>query len=154
MIYSLFFLRRTDKRNCQRSTISFNVGTFFCTSIGKANWEKRHGGHLVPTGRGFGTYCSSFNLFPTHLVSLRGNVRWLARSPNSSICDFFLWDYLKEKIFKNRLHTLEELEEQFWEEIGAIPVEICQNTAENFRNRLHKCIADSDHRLSDVNFKT
>jgi len=53
-----------------------------------------------------------------------------ARSPDLSICDFFLWGYLKEKVFKHRPHTLEELKDRIREEIGAIPVEMCQNAAE------------------------
>jgi len=93
-------------------------------------------------------------MFPTHLVSLRGDLRWPARSPDLSICDFFLWGYLKEKVFKHRPHTLEELKDRIREEIGAIPVEMCQNAVENFRNRLHQCIAAGGHHLSDVIFKT
>jgi len=93
-------------------------------------------------------------MFPTHLVFLRGDLRWPARSPDLSICDFFLWGYLKEKVFKHRPHTLEELKDRIREEIGAIPVEMCQNAAENFRNRLHQCIAAGGHHLSDVIFKS
>jgi len=40
-------------------------------------------------------------MFPGHLISLRGDVEWLARSPDLSPCDFFLWGYLKEKVFKH-----------------------------------------------------
>jgi hypothetical protein len=40
-------------------------------------------------------------IFPGRLVSLRGDVGWPAWSPDLSICDFFLWGYLKEKVFKH-----------------------------------------------------
>lgn len=47
---------------------------------------------------------NSFNvlrdMFPGRLVSLRGDVGWHARSPDLSICDFFLRGYVKEKVFK------------------------------------------------------
>jgi hypothetical protein len=33
-------------------------------------------------------------IFPGRLVSLRGDMGWPARSPDLSICDFFLWGYL------------------------------------------------------------
>ena len=39
-------------------------------------------------------------MFPGRLISLRGDVGWPALSPDLSPCDFFLWGYLKEKVFK------------------------------------------------------
>lgn len=77
-------------------------------------------------------------MFPTCLVCLRGDARWSTRSHDLSIFDFFLWAYLKDKVFKYRYHTLEELKERIQEEITAIG--ICQNAAENFRNSFHQCI--------------
>lgn len=64
-------------------------------------------------------------IFPTRLVFLRGNLGWPAKSPNLSISDFFLWGYLKEKVFKHRPHTLEELQSRIKEEIAATPVDMC-----------------------------
>ncbi|XP_039292755.1 uncharacterized protein LOC120353366 [Nilaparvata lugens] len=95
-------------------------------------------------------------MFPGRLISLRGDVKWPARSPDLSVCDFFLWGYLKEKVFNHRPHTLEELKDKIREEIQALPVAICQNAFENFKNRLHQCIvatsADGRH-LTDIIFK-
>jgi len=54
----------------------------------------------------------------------------VARSPNLSICDFSLWGYLKEKVFKHQPHTLEELKERIREEIDAIPVKMQPKTLE------------------------
>jgi len=34
-------------------------------------------------------------MFPQHVISRGGNVPWLARSPDLSACDHFLWGYLK-----------------------------------------------------------
>jgi len=53
-----------------------------------------------------------------------------------------------------RPHTLEELKTRIREEIAAIPVDMCQKAVENFRNRLHQCIAAGGHYLADVIFKT
>ncbi|XP_039282917.1 uncharacterized protein LOC120351044 [Nilaparvata lugens] len=92
-------------------------------------------------------------MFPGRLISLRGDVKWPARSPDLSVCDFFLWGYPKEKVFKHRPHTLEELKEKIREEIQALPVAICQNVFENFKNRLHQCIAADGRHLTDIIFK-
>jgi hypothetical protein len=34
-------------------------------------------------------------LFPNRLISMRGDLTWPARSLDLSVCDFFLWGYLK-----------------------------------------------------------
>lgn len=93
-------------------------------------------------------------MFPGRLVSLRGDVGWPARSPDLSICDFFLWGSLKEKVFKRRPHTLAELRERIIEEVNVIPREMCQRAVQNFRDRLQQCIAANGRHLMDIIFKT
>jgi len=61
---------------------------------------------------------------PGRLISLRGDVGWPARSPDLSPCDFFLWGYLKKKVFKHRPRSLEDLKGRIREETDAIPPEI------------------------------
>jgi len=34
-------------------------------------------------------------LFPGHLISRYGDIEWPARSPELSVCDFYLWSHLK-----------------------------------------------------------
>jgi len=93
-------------------------------------------------------------MFPGLLVSLRGDVEWPARSPELSMCDFFLWEDIKEKVFKQRPHTLEQLKTRINEEVNAISIDMWRKTARNFQNRLHQCIAAEGRHLSDVIFKT
>ena len=92
-------------------------------------------------------------MFPACLVSRKGDVEWPPRSPDLSICDFFLWGYLKEKVFRSRPHNLEELRMRIREEIAAIPVEMCRRATENFRYRLQQCIDTDGHHLPDTIFK-
>ena len=35
-------------------------------------------------------------LFSNHVISRFGNISWHPRLPDLSVCDFFLWGYLKE----------------------------------------------------------
>ncbi|XP_031357888.1 uncharacterized protein LOC116181640 [Photinus pyralis] len=93
-------------------------------------------------------------IFPERLVSLRGDVGWPARSPDLSICDYFLWGYLKEKVFKRRPHTIAELRQRIIEEVNAIPRDICARATENFRHRLQQCVDANGRHLSDIIFKT
>jgi hypothetical protein len=78
----------------------------------------------------------------------------LARLPDLSICDFFLWGYLKEKVFKHRPHTLPELKERIIEEVNAIPREMCERAVQSFRDHLQQCVAANGRQLEDIIFKS
>ena len=93
-------------------------------------------------------------LFPGRLISLRGDVGWPARSPDLSPCDFFLWGYLKEKVFKHRPRSLEDLKERIRQKIDAIPPEITRRVIKNFREGLQQCVANDGRLMSDMIFKT
>ena len=93
-------------------------------------------------------------MFPSRLVSLRGDIGWPARSPDLTPCDFFLWGYLKAEVYKHRPQTLKALKDAIREEVAAIPPEMTNTVMENFRERLRQCIANNGRHLSDVIFKT
>jgi len=61
-------------------------------------------------------------------------------SPDISPPDFFLWGYLKERVFKNRLHTLDELRRIITTEINFINVSVLQKVATNVVKRARACI--------------
>ena len=50
-------------------------------------------------------------MFPGHVISLRGDIGWPLRSPDLTPCDFFLWCYLKATVYEQRPITLEALKE-------------------------------------------
>ena len=91
-------------------------------------------------------------MFPGRLISLRGYVCWPAQSPDLSPGDFFLWKYLKEKDFKRRPQSLEDLKERIRQEIDGIPPELTRRV--NFRERVHQYIDNGDRNLSDIMIKT
>lgn len=93
-------------------------------------------------------------LFPDRLLSLRGDIAWPACSPDLSPCDFFLWGYLKAKVYTHRPTTLETLKEAINHEVAAIPPEMTRKVMENFRERLRLCHNNGGRHLSDVIFKT
>ena len=93
-------------------------------------------------------------MFPGRLISLRGDVEWPARSPDLSPCDFFLPGYLKEKVFKHRSRSLEDLKERIQQEIDSIPPELTRRVMKNFRERLQQCVANDGRLMSDLIFKT
>jgi len=93
-------------------------------------------------------------LFPWRLISLRGDVEWPARSPDLSPCDVFLWGNLKEKVFKHRPRSVEDLKERIQQEIDSIPPEPTRSVMKSFRERLQQCVANDGCLMSDLIFKT
>jgi hypothetical protein len=53
-----------------------------------------------------------------------GALPWPTRSPNLSMCDFFLWGILK---IMHLSTTIQELKEQIREEVSRIPVAMLRN---------------------------
>jgi hypothetical protein len=43
------------------------------------------------------------------VISLRGELPWPARSPDLSARDYFLWGYLKAKVYTTRPWTIHDL---------------------------------------------
>jgi hypothetical protein len=60
-------------------------------------------------------------MFPARVISWRGNIEWPARSPDLNTCDFFLWGYLKSKVYKKKPRTTEDLKQNIMEEVAAGP---------------------------------
>jgi len=75
-------------------------------------------------------------MFPSQLISLRGDIGWPAHSPDLTPCDFFLWGYLKAEVYKHRPQTLKALKDAIREEVAAIPPEMTNIVIENFREWL------------------
>lgn len=70
-----------------------------------------------------------------------GGIDWPPYSPDLNPCDFFLWGYLKDRVYKNKPTTLDELKEAIKSEIREIPRETYKNVAANFVLRLRHVIA-------------
>ena len=93
-------------------------------------------------------------IFLVKLISLRGNVGWPVHSPDLAPCDFFLWDYLKSKVYTHRPEKLQALKDAIRCEIAAIPPAMTERVKRAFRNCLEECIANDGHHLGDIIFKT
>lgn len=92
-------------------------------------------------------------MFPGHVISLRGDVGWPARSPDLAPCDFFLWGYLKAKVFQHHPRTIDELKAAIRQEIRGITPQITARVMETFRNQLRMCIEKNGRHLDSVIFK-
>lgn len=90
--------------------------------------------------------------FPGRLISRNGDVPWPPRSPDLAPCDFFLWGYLKSKVYVDKPRTIPQLKEAIRREIGAIPVEMLGDVMRNFKDRLQECVTVDGQHLSEIIF--
>ncbi len=91
--------------------------------------------------------------FGDRLVSRSTEFQWPPRSPDLSVCDYFLWGYLKQRVYVNKPRTLDQLRTNIETEIANISPAILQKVFKNFEKRLENCIECNGHHLNDVIFK-
>lgn len=92
-------------------------------------------------------------LFGDRIISRNANIAWPPRSPDLSVCDFFLWGHLKSIVYQTKPRTLAQLKTQIEEEIANIPGDTLRRAMQNLQNRLTECVRQNGQHLTDVIFK-
>ena len=54
-------------------------------------------------------------VFPEHVVPQNGNMQWPAQSPDLTACDYFLWGFLKSKVYVTMPRNINELKHRISE---------------------------------------
>lgn len=80
-------------------------------------------------------------IFPNRWIGRRGPIEWPARSPDLTPLDYFLWGYLKAKIYFNRPPNIEDLKQRIRQEIRSITPQMVDNVQQAFVSRLGHCLA-------------
>lgn len=88
--------------------------------------------------------------FPRQWIGRRGPIEWPARSPDLTPLDFFLWGYLKTKIYKTEPASLEELRRRIVHECSLITPQMLQNVRRNFEQRLYNCMEVDGHHFEHL----
>lgn len=78
-------------------------------------------------------------IFPNRWIGRRGPVEWPARSPDLTPLDYFLWGYLKSKVYFNRPPNIDALKNRIRDEIRQIPISFIRNVQQEFIDRLGYC---------------
>lgn len=68
---------------------------------------------------------------------------WPPYSPDLNPCDFFLWGYIKDKVYKNNPKTMEELQNAIREEFSTIQPDLLKKVTDNFIVRIRHVISTS-----------
>jgi hypothetical protein len=86
------------------------------------------------------------------IISRGGDIPWLAHSPDLSVCDYFLWAYLKSNVYLTKPHDIDELKNATKEEITATPDNMVTEATRTLHDRQGQCRRDGGH-LRNVLFK-
>lgn len=74
------------------------------------------------------TACASMDWvrshFPDRHISLKSAVPWAPHSPDLSPLDFFMWGYLKDRVYAGRPATTHELKTAIVQEVDRIPADM------------------------------
>jgi hypothetical protein len=65
---------------------------------------------------------------------------------------FFLWGYLKSKVYEKKPRTTVALKQNIREKVAVISPDMLQQVMQNFQKRLRECV-DKGHRLTDTIFR-
>lgn len=77
---------------------------------------------------------------------LNAGIEWPPYSPDLNPCDYFLWGYLKERVYSSGPQNLEQLENAIKNEIGLISSEMISRVLNNFKDRIrHLIVTDGKH---------
>jgi len=66
--------------------------------------------------------------------------RLASRSPELTVPDFFLWGFLKDRVFRRRIVTIQELKQATVDEVAAVDEDLRRRVYGNFQTRLQQCI--------------
>lgn len=77
---------------------------------------------------------------PNNVISIGARREWPARSPDLNPLDFFLWGYLKSKVYYPHPRNIDELELAIQREVQLIDPVMCRNAVMSVRRRAVKCI--------------
>jgi hypothetical protein len=75
---------------------------------------------------------------PEKWLGKRGPISWPPRSPDLSPSDFFLWGYLKDRVYETELGSISALKRAISETVRGIPVNMCERTCRSVKERLEE----------------
>jgi len=78
--------------------------------------------------------------FLDRLISRRCDQQWSPYSPDLNPPDFYMWGYLKDRVYGNNPQTIPDLKAAITAAIRPIPREECGRVIENFARRIQMCL--------------
>lgn len=87
-------------------------------------------GATLHYGRNVRNYLDT--IFPERWIERRGTIEWPARSPDLTPLDYFLWGYLKDRVYKTKPQNLNDLRRRILDEAALMPNEYIEDAFQVF----------------------
>ena len=88
--------------------------------------------------------------FPDRQISRRYDPQWPLHSPDLNPPDFYMWGYLKDRVYGNNPQTIPDLKAAITAAIRAIPREECGRVIQNFARRIQMCLQRQGAHLEHI----
>lgn len=75
---------------------------------------------------------------------------WPPYSPDLTPMDYFVWGFIKDKVYKNKPTTLQELRARIEQEFECIRAETLQKVMENFEKRIRTLVAREGEHIENI----
>lgn len=79
-------------------------------------------------------------IFPNRWIGRNGPMEWPPRSPDLTPLDFFLWGFLKDRVFRTTCETIQEMEDRIIENCLIPDEDMFIRVRESFGERLFLCM--------------
>lgn len=81
--------------------------------------------------------------FPERWIGRGGPILWSPRSPDLNPLDYFVWGFLKDKVYGSKINSFDHLIERITEETSNLQAEHLSNTLDNFKKRIGLCYTEN-----------
>jgi len=90
-----------------RSRLTHFKFEYCAGAIACRGWREERGRHFI-----WSVAMERWNV-QQHVICVRsfGDIAWPARSPDLTVPDYFLWGFLKDRVFRRRIMTIQELKQ-------------------------------------------
>ena len=78
--------------------------------------------------------------FQDRVISLKTEFVWAPHSPDLNPLDFFLWGYLKDRVYREAPQTINDLKASITHRIRHIDIELCGRVIRDFKHRVDVCL--------------
>jgi hypothetical protein len=75
---------------------------------------------------------------------------WPPRPPDLTPPDYFLWGYLKGRVYQNKPRTIDAMKANITEEIQAVTADVLARTFQNMTLRVHSCLGANGGHFQDM----
>lgn len=90
-------------------------------------------------------------VFPNRWIGRDGPILWPPRSPDLTPLDFFLWGYLKDKVFRSGFPaSLLEMQNRITENCLLVDGEMIGRVWKSFEERIYVCMSEEGKQFEHI----